>query len=205
MLLTISLEPTRHSTKLFVVMKFERHFTWPTFQWLIWFSGVMLLAIGLESTKNSTKLLLLMKSKDTLPDQLYCFVVLGLDRNETASTPTIPSPRVPSLEEEKEAVKVSIPLITDQVSVWKINGVRTGCKWASGLQQTTLSLITCKFINVILSSLSTVDISQRHHWLPCKMTSEEWEQPDSILMMCHYPGLSTLCDWLNINFCLETM
>ena len=39
MLLTISLEPTKHSTKLFVVMKFERHLTWPTFQWLISFSS----------------------------------------------------------------------------------------------------------------------------------------------------------------------
>ena len=103
-----------------------------------------------------------------MPDQLYCFVVLGLDRNETASTPPIPSPRVPSLEEEKEAVKVSIPLITDQVSVWKINGVRTGCQWASGLQQTTLSLITCKFINVILSSLSAVDFRNATTGFPAK-------------------------------------
>ena len=51
---------------------------------------------------------------------LYCFVVLGLNRNETAPTPTIPPARVPSLEEEKEAVKFSIPLTTDQVSEWKI-------------------------------------------------------------------------------------
>lgn len=153
----------------------------------------MLLAIGLESTENSTKLRLLMKFKEHFTWPTWLCVVFGLD------------PRVPSLEEEKEAVKFSIPLITDQVSVWKINGVHTGCKWASGLQQTTLSLITCKFINVILSSLSTVDISQRHHWLPCKMTSEEWEQPDFILMTCHYSGLGTLSEWLNINFCLEPM
>ncbi|XP_073233536.1 mucin-like protein [Porites lutea] len=38
----------------------------------------------------------------------------GLNRNETAPTPTIPPARVPSLEEEKEAVKFSIPLTTDQ-------------------------------------------------------------------------------------------
>ena len=51
---------------------------------------------------------------------LHYFVVLGLNRNETAPTPTIPPARVPSLEEKKEAVKFSIPLITDQVSESKI-------------------------------------------------------------------------------------